>query len=286
MTPLLPALLVFAAIGQATTDTIPKELVAVLMNGMRGEPFDLRVGPAPTGFPVDVLPPRTRVVLSAVSVSGATVVGEAPGLASDRRSGFVEALTRSGWTSLMPTQRGFVSGPLATSSSVCRGQDFVTLSFVDRAAGGTYVRAIWSNDPRRQCQTLGAGSGSAFFADVRLPTLTPPAGVRASGATSGANNDSWTAATRLQGDMSPAAIVAHYTQQVTAIGWRVLGPPVTTDGASIVRFSVPSTANDTVVAMLVVTPFAKTGITDVFLRVVRAGSSSAGFSMGIRRIGG
>ena len=148
-------------------------------------------------------------------------------------------------------------------------KDFVTLTFTNRTHGGSYVRASLVRDPRRQCLARPMGI-DAFFADITVPELLPPPGMRTGGGSGGGGSDTWSSSTKLQGTATPAAVGAHYAGQLVAAGWRRNEGTLDRDGMYVTTFIVPTKTADGVVGVLMVSRLPGTDQSDVFLRVVRS----------------
>lgn len=261
---LLPA----AAFAQAASgETVPKELMAVLLRGagMGSNDFDLRVGPPPKEFPLAVLPPGSKIGVSAISERMTTVVGTVAG-AVDRLKE-QQRLTGDGWQSSMPRSRGFVTTGAEFPLSVCRGSEFVSLTYPSRPGGGSYVRATLTRDPRLSCMPrsdMGMG-----FADVPVPDLTPPDDVRSYPSGSGSNSDSMHATARLEKKQSVESLAKHYAEQMKAAGWRLDGITTAGDDLSVARVSLTTKAGDAITGMIAVTALAGTGEANAMLYIVR-----------------
>ena len=110
-------------------DTIPKELVSLLLRGpgtYPGESFDIKIG-APANFPGDLLPAGVTPAVSTVSDRMINVVAEAPGLDAADLLRHERALTASGWISPSSmSMRGLVSNTTGPMMSVCKGDHYAT----------------------------------------------------------------------------------------------------------------------------------------------------------------
>jgi hypothetical protein len=252
-----------SAAAAANQDTVPKELMAILMRGASPGEFDLRVGPPPDGFPIEVLPRGTDVGVSAVSERVTTVAGtvtnEIDRFAEEQR------LMKAGWTNSMPRSIGFVSTTSEQPLALCKGTQFLTLHFYPRQAGGQFVRASVTTEPRRSC----APRPPMSFPDLKLPDLTPPEGVRSYPSGSGSSLDSMDARARLEKKITPEAAAKHYAAQMKAAGWTMQGITTTGDEFAIARFVTKSTLGDDITAFIAITSLAGVEEMDLLLHVVR-----------------
>jgi hypothetical protein len=257
---LLAAISATAAAGQ---DTVPKELMAILMRGGSLGEFDLRVGPPPAGFPIEVLPRGTDVGVSAVSERVTTVAGtvtnEIDRLAEEQR------LTKAGWTSSMPRSIGFASTAAEQPLALCKGTQFLTLHVYPRPAGGQFVRASVTTEPRRSC----APRPTMSFPDLQLPVLTPPEGVRSYPSGSGSSLDAMDARARLEKKITPEAAAKHYAAQMEAAGWTLQGITVAGADFAVARFVTRSTLGDDITGFITITSLTGVEEMDLLLHVVR-----------------
>jgi hypothetical protein len=69
--------------------------------------------------------------------------------------------------------------------------------------------------------------------------------------------------------MTPAALAAHFTPQMTSAGWKIDGSPVGDAVMSVTRFVKLSKAGDPVTALLTLIRLGEMPSVDAMLRVVR-----------------
>ena len=151
--PVPPARTSVPVTSEPPRSTLPRELTALLPGAGRasGEAFDLRIGVAPVDFPRDLLPPGTAIGASAIGDRATVVVGTNADLTTAGRAREPMRLASIGWNNVMPPRRGFTGGTGDLPLSVCRDVDFASITFVDRPAGGSFVRVTLTKDPRRSC---------------------------------------------------------------------------------------------------------------------------------------
>ena len=249
--------------------TLPRELTALLPGAGRasGEEFDLRIGVAPEDFPKDLLPPGTAIGASAISDRATVVVGTNADLTTAGRAREPMRLASIGWNNVMPVRRGFTSGPGDFPLSVCRDVDFASVTFVDRPAGGSFVRVTLTKDPRRSCvprPDLGFN-----FPDVPIPSLIAPPGARVTGGGGGGGNDEMYSRTVLDTAMTAQAVMAHYSAQFEAAGWKIDSRANDDNNVCVTRFAITSRIGDAVTAVVTVTALKGTTRFDLTLSVIR-----------------
>ena len=243
-----------ALAAQQSSDTNPKELVTMLLRGpgsYPGENFDIKIG-APPGFPQDLLPKGVTPAVSTTSERQVTVVAEAPQLAMDGLGSYERELAAAGWINpASMSLRGLVSSSTVPAMSVCRGDQYATVSFAERKAGGLYVRASLTSDPRRG-NCVATPRPISFFADIDLPQMLPPSGAPSMGAGSSAGPDYHHQQVRIETAMPASDVVAHYARQLEKAGWK--RDARISDGDLVAaRYTTQSRSKDTVVAILMVT---------------------------------
>jgi hypothetical protein len=246
-----------------TQETVPKELMAILMRGASPGDLDLKVGPAPAGFPTEALPRETQIGVSAVSdrttIVAGTIAGEINRRAEEQR------LMKSGWINSMPHQGGFVSTAAEQPLALCKGSDFLTLNFYPRQAGGQYVRASVMRDPRRSCAPRPAMS----FPDVELPSLTPPEGLRSYASGGASSLDTMDSRGRLEKKITPEAAARHYAAQMKTAGWTLQRITAAGDDFAVAMFVTRSTVGDDITGFIAITALAGVEEMDLLLHVVR-----------------
>jgi hypothetical protein len=261
---------VAVAQSSQTTDTIPKELVTLLLRGPGGYPgenFDIKIG-APANFPSDLLPTGVTPAVSTTSDRMVTVVAEAPRLTAADLLRHERALTAAGWTNPSSmSMRGLMSSTMAPAMQICKGDQYATVSYATRPAGGMYVRISLTTDPRRG-SCVAMARPMVFFADVDLPQLFPPATAQAINAGSSSSPDSHEQRIRLETKLSTDAVVSHYTEQLTNAGWK-REASLPGDGIAVAKLTSISTTKEAVVALITATTIPGATQMDVTLRLLR-----------------
>ena len=255
-------------------DTIPKELVALLLRGpgaSGSDTFDIKIG-APADFPRELLPDDATAAVSMVSGGQTAVVVEAPKLTDDLRA-WVSKAEAAGWITSGPgmPMRGLMSSSSAVMQTVslCQGDRYMSALLSERPAGGRYVRISLTTDPRRgNCQPLPRYGGPSYFADVTVPMLRPPAGSRTfGGGGMSSSSDSYEQRLRIDTKLSPEAVVQHYVAQMQSAGWHLDGR-ADAEGVAIARLTMNSSLKELVVANLVANVMPD-GDRDVVFRLMR-----------------
>lgn len=254
---------------------IPAEVVAMLapMAGPSapGAGGELRAGGPPAGFPAGIFPPDStfNATLEVPARNFTVVVATALKLSAAEFEKYEAGLIDSGWVSTSPRLRGFTMGAPSGQYpiNVCRGNDFISLTSQSRAAGGLYLRATLTRDPRRSCF---APAGSSTMADIDMPRLSPPAGARQVGGGGGGGGlDALYSTARIETTMAPRAVAEHYEKLLVGAGWKVVARLRDGDELALVRLEVPSRMGVPLSAWLSATKLGDTGDQDVFLRVLR-----------------
>jgi hypothetical protein len=252
----------------AQSSAIPADVVSLLMRiGAIGDSSGtIQAGPPPADFPLAVLPPGAQPIATAISAAnGTTVIATAPDIDAARLRAHYMSLVSAGWTEVGPPVRGFVTTAVPQQFNVCRGADFVVLAAYPRQEGGSYLRATVIRDTRRACFTPPIVS----MADVDIPMLTAPDGVRLFGPSSSGGLDSQTSMVRAASPAPVRALADHFESQLSAAGWKVIGRARVRDAMSMTIFALTSRNGDALTGWLGVTALGDDGDTDVVLRIVR-----------------
>ncbi|MEX2272182.1 MAG: hypothetical protein WD690_11950 [Vicinamibacterales bacterium] len=255
-----------------SSDTIPKELVSLLLRGPGtnpGDNFDIKIG-APANFPSELLPQGVAPAVSTTSDRVITVVAEAPAISSADLLQHERALAAAGWINTTSmSSRGLISSSMMPAMQVCKGDQYATLYHSQRPAGGMYLRVSLTTDPRRgSCVPRPL----TFFADVNLPQLVPPPGSRAMGGGSGGGGDSYDQRIRLETTLSVEDVVAHYSGQLARAGWK-REARADDSGVALAKLTSISSTQDPIVALITATTIPGVTQLDVTLRLLRVDPS-------------
>jgi hypothetical protein len=255
-----------AAARQVAAST---DLRLVTPGGMGG-PVDMKPGPPPSGFPLEVLPSGMTPTASGVNGTRTVVTGTLASRAARWRADYIAAVSSLGWTPQRGQQPGFVMGGPSESVGICKGPDFVDVAITPGASGNANVRATLTRDPRRVCANHGPGA-TMGFADVAFPTLEAPSGAKASTGGSGGSSSEWSSHAQITTELSMASLADHYRAQILDAGWTEEGAPAFMENAMVIRYKAPSTLGPALPAMLIITALDGPRDFDLLIRVVRPG---------------
>lgn len=266
------------AATQQPGETVPRELALALLSGY-GPPGDedapqLVVGRAPEGFPQDALPPGAAAVLGAVvHARGSTVAVSAPEPPAEALASYGARLGRAGWRQGPEggPRRGFVPGPGPRHTAFCRDDTFLSATAVPRSEGGSYIKLHHARNERfSPCnRAREEGRVRSPMHEAPIPTLQAPAGAETRGlGSSGGGMDAWEAHTRLETQLDPAGLVAHYAAQLREAGWALSGQ-MTGEGVVVQTARTRDERGQTWHGLLTAFALPGTGEREVVFRVMR-----------------
>lgn len=109
----------------------------------------------------------------------------------------------------------------------------------------------------------------SYFADIDLPSLSPPEGSSVMGSGSGSSTDRYDQNIRLTTKLDSEAVVRHYGDQLERAGWK-LEARAGGAGVALARLTVVSTTTkDTVVAIVTATALPSDAQVAVNLQLLR-----------------
>lgn len=263
-------IVVLSTAWQQSGDTIPKELVTLLLRGpgtYPGENFEIKIG-APPNFPAELLPAGLKPAVSTVGDRITTVIAEAPDLMMDGLMKHERDLLAAGWISPSSMMmRGLMASNVTPAMQVCKGDHYATIYPSVRGKGGLYIRVSLTTDPRRgSCVSIPRPM--ANFADVNVPFMPPPANTPAMGAGSSSGMDHVSQHVRLQTGLSANDIADHYARLLEKAGWKRSGRAAG-DGVAVIRLSSTSTTKEEVIAVVTAVALAGAAQQEVSLRLMR-----------------
>lgn len=261
---------VLSTVWQQSGDTIPKELVTLLLRGpgtYPGENFEIRIG-APPGFPAELLPAGVKPAVSTVGERITTVIAEAPDLMMDALMKHERDLLAAGWISPSSMMmRGLMSSNVTPAMQVCKGDHYATIYPSMRDKGGLYIRVSLTTDPRRgSCVSIPRPMTN--FADVNVPFMPPPANTPATGAGTNSGMEYVSQHVRLQTRLSISDVADHYARLLETSGWK-RSSRAAGDGVVAIRLSSTSTTKEEIVALVTVVALADPSQQEVSLRLMR-----------------
>ncbi|HEX5069417.1 MAG TPA: hypothetical protein VFV78_04310 [Vicinamibacterales bacterium] len=218
-------------------------------------------------FPKDLIPAGAEIKGAYLNGPETTVVAESPTLKLTDIPRLVVALENAGWLVQGTLPGGFVVSrevPASYGFVVCRGSSVAMMDFLPRSTGGHNIVVKMEMD-QKPCATLSRRP----FADVAMPLLVRPAEASFGGSGGGGGLDNRTYNARLVTTMAPAAIGAHFLDQMTAEGWKRTGGIDEPNSVWAARFVSASTAGQPITAILMLTALPGSSAVDACLRVAR-----------------
>ena len=255
--------------GQSASPSQPAMIPTVVAQAMWLEPlpfgkpmyFD---GRTPPDWPDALIPTGAKVVGGGTVGDSAMfrmriAVFEFSGR-GDHRAELQSLLARAGYRP--PTVRpapvtggGFVESappPPAAAGRYCNGSTMAAFAAADSGPAPRLftVDLIDGEAGQQGCSPHQENLASHQF-PVHVPTLTPPAGTMSLGGGSSWGGAEGDVRSALRTTMPADSVLAHYTAQLLAAGWKSLGGPAIGDGVAAQRFSVRDGSDDWSVALVV-----------------------------------
>src|SRR5262245_40557998 len=257
-----------APASQSASESVSKEMMSLLLRGpglSLGDNFDLQRGSAPKTFPMELLPPGSQVGVTGTTDRGTVVVGFVPTPTESSRSSEVARLQKLGWIHQGSPTAGLPTGADA-SLSFCRGPEFAVVAALPRSAGGSLVRVSVTRETNRSC---GPAQYRDVMADVKVPSLYPPPGVRSYNNQSLPGADVSYYAAQLETTKPVRELAAYYVGQIRAAGWRLASDSLETNSLelAVVRATSKSASGSDVTALLTIMAIGER--VDLQLRIVR-----------------
>lgn len=254
--------------GQSMAQSEPATIPTVVAQAMSFEPrllgrpqfFD---GRTPPDWPAALIPPGVKIV-------GGGIVGDS-GMFRMRTAVFefsgpfnsheaIEAmLARAGYVHPRsepdrPSGGGFIGTESPSpAGNYCNGNTLATFGAVD-SVHAPLVVAIYLVDGeagRQNCAPQRERPPTQRF-PVTVPPLSPPAGVVSIGAGSTYGGSGGDMTSTLRTTMPADSVLAHYSAQLTAGGWKTEGRPAIADGIGVQRFSFHEGADAWTAALIVI----------------------------------
>jgi hypothetical protein len=248
---ILPPL--FIGVGQSIAQSQPATIPTVVAQAMTFEPEMLGRpqffnGRTPTDWPAALVPPSVKVL-------GGGIVGDSAmyrmrvavfefSAQANARTVMEDMIARAGYVppaSEPPHSRagGFAetAAPPPTGK-YCNGSTLAMYGAVDsvRAPKVFAVTLIDGEFGRQSCSRKGNEAFTQQF-PVSVPALHPPAGAMSFGSGSSWSGSSGNLRSTLRTTMPTDSLLAHYTAQLVAGGWKTEGRPANVDGIGAQRFS-------------------------------------------------
>lgn len=276
---LVPILCVDRALAQTEPSTIPIVVAQAMAfePGFMGRPQFFN-GQAPPDWPTVMVPPGAKVLGGGVIGNAAmfrisaTVFEFAPGFSL--RDVFEPLLARAGYAKpassvVHPRDGGFAetAGPASPDAVFCSGSAAARFAAVDsvRSPDVVALYLIDGDAGRQMCAPQQHGAASQKF-PVTVPPLVSPPGTISTGSGSSWSGSGGDMTTSLRTTMSADSILAHYSSQLVAGGWKREGRPALGDGVGVQRFSFREGQDSWTGALIVV---AAGDRRDIVLRVTK-----------------
>jgi len=225
--PLFAAIAGCAANKQVSSVSIPAPLVTALMANGGVVPTstapNYSVAELPSGYPRNLVPVGPVRI-----VGGMTTGDETVAIFSDstRRLAavFEQLFEQQGFTRPKPTAgTGFMPGS-GPGFFFCNDSATVAVAPLlgeNRASARVTYRRVRGRAPCEMHEPLRSADG------LRLPELKPPVGARVGASHGGSGTSEVSSSAQITGtNLVPAAIVAHYAEQLVAAGWTASAPAI------------------------------------------------------------
>lgn len=147
---------------------------------------------------------------------------------------------------------GFVSSdPSNSAPPYCNGSTMAMIGLADsaRAPATVVVHLIDGEAGEQNCRQAPAPT-EMTHRGPELPTMVPPKGAMLSSSGSSWNGESGDTRSNLRTTMPADSVLAHYTAQLVAGGWRVDGRPAVADGVGVQRFLLRHRDEDWMAALI------------------------------------
>jgi len=214
--------------------------------GLLGRP-QFFSGETPPDWPPALIPPGVNVVGGGVLGDAAmfrirTVVFEFAAQ-SNPRAVIGDIVARAGYAppaAVTPHAQGggfAESAPPTIAGKYCSGSVLLTFGPVDSArAPLVFAVSLLDGEAGRQnCDPRNQSMAHQF--PVTVPSLKPPAGAVAFGGGSSWSGSSGNMTSAIRTTMAADSVLAHYSAQLVAGGWKSDGRPAIGDGIGAQRFS-------------------------------------------------
>jgi hypothetical protein len=211
-------------------ELVPEELVAALLTGFvaPGREFpEIVVGRVPDEMPFEVpLPPNARVVGAISRPTFGTLVLSVPERPLDAMKAYRDFLRRTGWDD--PGREhgtGFEPPRTVHSGTFCQGESrSISTAAAQRSDKETFLQVQYREASGRSLCDQTQFENPRFERGP-MPTLYPPQNTSIVDASVGGGRNHSEASARLETDLDPAQLVAHYGTQLRADGWAPRSDP-------------------------------------------------------------
>lgn len=206
--------------------TLTHRLLSSPYPGGLAEDVQILVGELPASLAIELpLPEGAGVIGSLVRADQSVQVVLDVDQPADTVVAFYRAqLEPAGWHEFHWPMRpgGFGFGSEAATVTFCQSRrgPSLTVAVLEAEGAPTDVRLNLQIDPRHSpCAMLGRPYGPMTSP---IPNLRAPAGARTHGGGGiGGGGNSWHSTVILETDLDAVALVAHYNEQLQAVGWKL-----------------------------------------------------------------
>ena len=243
---------IILGVSRATAQSQPATIPTVVAEAMSleasmfGRPqfFD---GRTPTGWPAALVPPSAKVLGGGTVGDSAmfrmrVAVFELPAQ-SNPRAAIDDVVTRAGYVNSVPAPRsqtgGFAETPASTvAGRYCKGLTLAAFGPVDSAnAPRVFALTLIDGEAGRLNCTARRDEPMGRRFPAAVPALLAPAGVMSVGGGSSSSGSSGEMRSTLRTTMPTDSLLAHYSAQLVAGGWKAEARPANASGVGIQRFS-------------------------------------------------
>ena len=219
--------------SQSASSSLPADLVTALLAGpgsVGGSAIKYYVGAPPPGWPSALLPAPPAVIVGGRQGTPQLTAVFADSTVRLPLSAYVKRIEDAGWTKPAADNAAGFQREDARYGFWCSDSARVTASLVPGVGSMAYVRVTYLPMPRGTCVPTPGGSADRSRPSLlTLPVLRPPAGARFTMSGGGSSSNSLQSNARLiDATIDAAQVLAHYSAQLTAAGWRAFAPALDT----------------------------------------------------------
>jgi hypothetical protein len=222
--------------AQSEPATIPTVLGAALIGGfgeMAGKGPHFFVGQAPAGWPAALVTPTGASVVGGVAIGPMRMAVYRYPRSVDPIASYTAVLSRAGFKPYLTetNDAGFVSQRRREATMFCGDAGSLGIVQLDSTATTrTLVASIVTGGNSAPCATMSFTPTARSKEPLAIPSLFAPRGVAVRPGSRGWSDGSIELSAQLDTTMSTDAILAHYSAQFTAAGWKALGAPTRAEG--------------------------------------------------------
>jgi hypothetical protein len=260
--------------AQGEPATIPTVLASALLGGIgeiAGAGPHFVVDRVPPSWPSALVPPAGARVVGGVTFGPMRMAVFRYPRAVDPIASFEPVAKRAGFKPFDTRSDvpGFALERRPEPAMFCGDSGSLAIVRIDSTATMRTVGVTIMRD--REAAGCGTGAMETVKergAPLQIPTLHAPRGVAVRPGSRGWSNDSMELSAQLDTTLSADAMLAHYSAQLTAAGWKALGAPARAEGMAAQQLSTrDASGTDWRGAVFVITVGDRR---DVLLRMVRA----------------